>query len=271
MGDGSAAERPQRSPDELLQWFALGGETLVALSGGVDSACVARLALRGAPGRVRAATLVGPAVSEAEVQRATTVARALGIPHALVPVDPLLVESYRSNPTNRCYFCRSNETAALRAHGAALGVVRYVDGVHRDDLGDDRPGIVAMNEAGFEHPLLWAGWGKSEVRAFARAEALPNWDAPSDACLASRIPHGMAIDAALLGRVEAAESEMRARGYRRFRVRVTPTGARVEVDPAELDRLQRPEESATVIARLTGHGFEQVLIDPRGLTRRANS
>ncbi|HTT25463.1 MAG TPA: ATP-dependent sacrificial sulfur transferase LarE, partial [Thermoplasmata archaeon] len=230
---------PRRTAEELEEWFAMGGPTLVALSGGVDSGTVARLAQTAAAGRVRAATLVGPAVASAEVERARAVARAIGIPHDLVPVDPLALEGYRSNPSNRCYFCRSAETAALRRFGEPLGFVRFVDGVHRDDLGDARPGIRALDEAGFEHPLLWAGWGKAEVRAYARTAGLPNWDLPADACLASRVPHGTPIDAALLRRVEAAESDLRARGYTRVRVRVGPDGARVEVDPDELPRLVR--------------------------------
>jgi uncharacterized protein len=261
----------ERSAEELKDWFSAGGPTLVALSGGVDSAVVAALAQAAASGRVLAATLVGPAVAADEIARAVAVARTVGIPHELVPVDMLSVEGYRSNPANRCYFCRSTEASALRVRGDRLGIVRYVDGVHRDDLGDDRPGLLALREAGFQHPLVWAGWGKSRVREFARSSGLPNWDTPSEACLASRIPHGTRIEVADLRRVETAEAELRARGYRRVRVRIHGDGAKVEVDPDDLPRLLDGAESDSVEGLLLRHGFTHVTIDPRGYRPRANA
>ena len=236
----------------------------MALSGGVDSSLVAALAHAALGRRARAVTLTGPAVSRAEVERAETVARAIGIEHALVPADPLARAEYRANPSNRCYFCRSVETAALRQFGARASVTQYLDGVHLDDLGDDRPGIQAMDEAGFLHPLVWAGWRKADVRAAARDRGLPNWDQPSDACLASRVVHGQAISEPLLRRIEAAEDLLRADGFRRVRVRVRGTAARIEVDPEEVARLQEPERTERTTRRLLGLGFSAVAIEPGG-------
>ena len=269
--EGRGTARGPRPVEELLEGLASGGPTLVALSGGVDSAVTALLAHRADPGRTYAATLVGPAVSAFEADRAVRVARWIGIPHTLLPVDPLAVEGYRSNPPNRCYFCRTTETAALRRYGASLGIARYLDGVQRDDLGDVRPGIRALDEAGFEHPLLAAGWGKSEVRTWAHREGLPNWDAPSDACLASRIPHGIPVAAELLERIADSEADLRARGYGRIRVRIDGTGARIEVDPQEVARLLEPFERAEVTRRLKARGFTAVEIDPRGYGHRAHA
>jgi len=261
----------ERSPEEIADWFAAGGPTLVALSGGVDSAVVAALGRSALGDRLTAATLSGPAVALDELRRAREVADHLAIPHATIAADPLQDPAYRANPSNRCYFCRSAETAALRRWGAAHGIVRYVDGVHRDDLGDDRPGLRAMDEAGFEHPLLWAGWGKLRVRSYARSVGLPNWDAPSDACLASRIPHGVAVEEPLLRRIERAERFVHARGFRRVRVRVEGDGARIELDPGEIDRASAPPERAALEAGVRAEGFASVVIDPRGYARRANA
>lgn len=254
---------------EILRRIASSGRAAVALSGGVDSSVVALLARRALGEDAVAVTLVGPAVSHDEVERARAAARSIGVSHVLLPVNPLAVEGYRANPDNRCYFCRATETSAIAQWGSVHGVRQYLDGVHLDDLGDERPGLRAMDEAGFRHPLLEAGWRKDEVRTFARAEGLPNWDAPSDACLASRIAHGQPISRPLLERVERSESWVRGLGFRRVRVRVRGDLARVEVDPTDVGRLTEAATAERVVEALKGFGFAAVEIDARGYRARA--
>ena len=260
-----------RSEPEIVARLRGGGPALVALSGGVDSALVAALAREALGEDAEAVTLSGPAVSRAEVERARRVAESIGIAHVVLHADPLVRPEYRANPANRCYFCRSVETAVLRSFGDAKGIAQYFDGVHSDDFSDDRPGLRAMEEAGFWHPLAWAGWTKADVRAAARTRHLPNWDSPSDACLASRVAHGDPISRALLGRVEDAESVLLGRGFRRVRVRVRNGGARLEVDPAEVARLQSSPLSSEVIEAVRAMGFDPVTIDPNGYGGRRPS
>ena len=121
-----------------------------------------------------------------------------------------------------------------------------------------------MNEAGFEHPLLWAGWGKREVREEARRRGLPNWDQPSDACLASRVAHGDPVSAELLARIESAEKVLLDRGFLRVRVRVRSDAARIEVDPSEVPRLLEEPLASEVTAAVAQVGFRSVSVDPRG-------
>ena len=121
-----------------------------------------------------------------------------------------------------------------------------------------------MDEAGFDHPLLWGGWTKLDVRAAARERQLPNWDLPSDACLSSRIAHGEPITAELLERIELGESWIRGRGFRRVRVRSKGRGARIEVDRQDVPRM-RAEPFASEVRRVLGElGFDPVEIDPLG-------
>ncbi len=254
----------RRSSAELRTFLAGGGRTLVALSGGVDSSVVAALLYEALGAEALAVTLGGPAVSRSEIDAAREVASGIGIRHRVLSVDPLVRSEYRANPQDRCYFCRAVETAALREYGASHGVRRYVDGVHRDDLADDRPGLRAMDEAGFEHPLLWAGWSKADVRAEAERRGLPNRDRPSDACLSSRVAHGLPLTAELLGRIEAAERLLRDRGFRRVRVRVSATGARLVVGPDEVVRLLAEPIASELRASVRALGFDPVTIDPVG-------
>jgi len=261
----------RRSEEELLHHLRDGGPALVALSGGVDSSLVAALAHEALGPGVVAVTLSGPAVSAAELDRARAVAGVLGLRHEVAPADPMANARYRENPANRCYFCRSVETAALRSFGDARGVLQYLDGIQMDDLADDRPGIRAMDEAGFRHPLVWAGWTKADVRESARRRGLPNWDWPSDACLASRVAHGEALTGALLARVEAAEAVLLGRGFRRVRVRTRAGSARIEVDPGEVARLRAEPMASEVVAAVRALGFAPVSIDPEGYGRGARS
>ncbi len=272
MSDGTRTAPTRRTPSEVVLRIAAGGPALVALSGGVDSSLVAALAVEALGPSAVAVTLAGPAVGRAEVEAARSAALAVGIAHEVVPVDPLERPEYRANPTNRCYFCRSVETASLLAFGRGRGLVQFLDGVHVDDLSDDRPGLRAMDEAGFFHPLAWAGWTKADVRVEARVRDLPNWDRPSDACLSSRVAHGDPITAELLHRVEAAEAVLLGRGFRRVRVRVRANGARVEVDPGEVARLSTEPLATEVVRELRALGFDPVSVDPRGYgaSRREN-
>jgi len=255
---------PFRSEPEIVAHIAAGGPALVALSGGVDSSLVAAFAAEALGASAVAVTLEGPAVARSEVARARRVAAAIGIDHVVLPIDPLENPEYRANPTDRCYHCRTVETGALRAFGEPRRIAQYLDGVHVGDLADDRPGLRAMEEAGFHHPLVWGGWTKSTVRESAQRRGLPNWDQPSDACLSSRVAHGDPISAELLRRIESAEAVLLERGFRRVRVRVARGAARIEVGPDEVDRLSAPPLSDEIAERIRALGFSSVTIDPRG-------
>lgn len=240
------------------------GSVVVAFSGGVDSAVVAAAAHRVLGARALAVTIRGPAVAREEGERARQAAREIGIRHLEVGLDPVSDQRYASNPSDRCYFCRSMEGDALLSIARAQGLENVVDGMHRDDLGDDRPGLRAMNERNVHHPLLDAGLGKAEVRSLARLFELPNADAPSNSCLASRVAHGELITVELLGRVEKAEEELHRLGFRQVRVRTSRGKARVEVGPEEVFRLLEPRLRSEVEERLGQEGFSAVEIDPRG-------
>jgi pyridinium-3,5-biscarboxylic acid mononucleotide sulfurtransferase len=252
-------------PEErIVERLRAGGAALVALSGGVDSSLVAALLHEALGPEGLAVTLAGPSVASTEVDRAKQVARSVGIEHLVVEVDPLASPEYRANPSNRCYFCRAVEADRLLAVGRVRGIRQYLDGLHADDLGEDRPGRRAMDEAGFRHPLAEAGWTKAMVRAAARDRGLPNWDVPSDACLASRVVHGEAISRELLARIETGEAWIRAQGFRRVRLRARSGAARIEVDPDEVDRLRAEPLASHVRDRIRALGFAPVELDPHG-------
>jgi uncharacterized protein len=100
------------------------------------------------------------------------------------------------------------------------------------------------------------------VRRYSRDHALRTADKPSFACLSSRVPYGTAIDAALLRRIEAAETVLRDLGFRQFRVRHHQDLARVEVGVDELERAFALREA---IGRgLVAAGYAFVALDVFG-------
>jgi uncharacterized protein len=172
--------------------------------------------------------------------------------------DPRFVENSR----DRCYFCKAGMLDALAAVAEAHGGATLVDGANADDVGDHRPGMRAAAERGVLQPLLAAGVGKAEVRRLARELGLATWDAPQQACLASRVPYGEVITPDKLAAVAEAERALRTLGFRQCRVRHHGDVARVEVERDELERAfaLRDEISRSVHAA----GFTFVALDVDG-------
>jgi uncharacterized protein len=121
----------------------------------------------------------------------------------------------------------------------------------------------AAGEAGVLHPLLDAGIGKEQVRRLARRLGLPTWDAPQQACLASRIPYGAPITTGKLAAAAAAEAGLRELGFRECRVRHHDAIARVEVGEADLERAAGAAREE-IVRRLKALGFTYVTLDLAG-------
>ena len=238
------------------------GRVIVAYSGGVDSGLVARTVHDAIGGRALAILADTESFSRRELVEAREEAEEIGIPLRVVGMSELTSEDYRRNPANRCYFCREGLADELVPIARREGFAAIADGVNVSDLGDVRPGIRAMDEAGFWHPLVEAGLSKADVRALARGLGLSFWDKPSNACLSSRVPHGTPITIELLRRVETAEEVLRGRGFRQVRVRHEQETARIEVPPEDIPRLRTVE--LEVAAALRAIGYRSVVIDPAG-------
>lgn len=237
---------------------------LVAYSGGVDSGLVARVA-RDALGEDALAVLAdAESLSRRELDEARAGAEEIGIRLRILPVSELANPDYVANPKNRCYFCRKELARGLRPLAGELGFPAIADGVNLSDLGDHRPGIQAMDEEGFWHPLVEFGLAKTDVRELARRLGLSFHAKPSNACLSSRIAYGEVITLEKLQRVDAAEQEIRDLGFDVVRVRAHEGIARIEVPLEDLPRLIRPEVADRIVEAVRAAGFLHVTVDLRG-------
>lgn len=260
------SDRPAR--ERLIELLRDCGSMLVGYSGGVDSVFLARIAVEtlGASNVLAVTGKSGSLPSWME-DTAASVAERFGIPWLEVATEELEDPRYAANPSNRCYFCKSELWARLRPLADARGLRVVADGANADDVGDHRPGAAAAREHGVRSPLLEAGLTKSEIREWSRELGLPTWDQPAAPCLASRLPYGLAVTPGRLRRVDAAESALRALGLRDFRVRHHGDVARLEVHPSELPlALERATEA---VARVRAAGFVGVVLDIEGYRRGA--
>jgi uncharacterized protein len=112
-------------------------------------------------------------------------------------------------------------------------------------------------------PLADAGLTKADVRRYSRAHGLATAEKAAFACLASRIPHGVEVDAATLQRLERAEDVLRRLGYQQFRVRHHGHVARVELLAGELARAITQDREA-ILSGVRAAGYTWVALDLAG-------
>ncbi|MGH7229137.1 MAG: ATP-dependent sacrificial sulfur transferase LarE [Nitrospiraceae bacterium] len=240
---------------------------LVAFSGGIDSSLVLKIAHDSLASGAIAVTAVSPTFPEIELKTARRVGEEIGVRHLIIETDQLAIPDFVRNDAGRCYHCKTDLYQALQKLQLELNMGAMVDGTNLDDLGDDRPGIVAAREWGVRSPLVEAELSKAEVRTLAKELGLSNWDKPAAACLSSRIPRGSVITREKLTQVEQAESLLVQEGFRQFRVRQHGEIARIEIEEEELSRWIDPERRIRVSTQLKALGFRFVTLDLEGYRR----
>lgn len=240
------------------------GRTLVAYSGGVDSAFLAYICHRVLGEDALAVIADSPSLARAQLADAVAFAREQGFALEIISTDELSRSEYVRNDGARCFHCKDELFSVMEELRCARGFDAIAYGVNADDQGDFRPGQVAARNHHVAAPLLDAGLSKADIRDLARAAGLRVWDKPASACLSSRIEYGRPVTVEALRTVEQGEEILRALGFRQFRVRHHGETVRIEIAPDEMPHALTPQMAADFTRAFKALGYSFVTLDLEG-------
>jgi pyridinium-3,5-biscarboxylic acid mononucleotide sulfurtransferase len=255
--------------DRLFEILRALDRVLVAYSGGTDSAYLAWAANQVLGERAVAITADSPSIPASHKRDAAEYARVCGFRHEFIPTFEFDNPDYVKNDADRCFHCKDELFVRLEEVAAARGFENIIYGVNRDDLGDYRPGQKAAKIHEVKAPLVEAGLSKREIRELSRTAGLPFWDRPAAACLSSRVPYGTPVTPDTIKRIEAGEEELKALGFRQFRVRFHGELVRIEIAREELPRALDLEMAGRLTAVFKPLGFHYVTLDLEGYRQGA--
>ena len=240
------------------------GRTLIAYSGGTDSAFLAWAAHKVLGDDMLAVIADSPSLARAQLADATAFAGEHGIPLEIIITDELDRPEYVRNDSSRCFHCKDELFTVMEEFRTRRSFDSIAYGVNLDDQGDFRPGQAAAQQHCIAAPLREAGLTKQEIRDLACAAGLRIWDKPASACLSSRIEYGREVTREALSVVEQGEDAIRALGFRQFRVRHHGDIVRIEIARDELPRALSPDMAAEFARIFKALGFKFVTLDLEG-------
>jgi uncharacterized protein len=262
---------PQFDPDQLttkqehlFSTLRSLGRVLVAYSGGTDSAYLAWAAYQVLGDDAVAITADSASIPESHKRDAEKLAHDCGFHHEYIATHEFDNPDYVANNPDRCFHCKDELFRCMEQVANARGFEHIIYGVNFDDLGDYRPGQNAAKIHEVKAPLVEAKLTKAEIRELSRLAGLATWDRPAAACLSSRIPYGTPVTKETIKTVETGEEEMKALGFRQFRVRFHGELVRLEIAREELPRALTIEMLDSFSRIFKPLGFLYVTVDVDG-------
>ncbi|HUT27817.1 MAG TPA: ATP-dependent sacrificial sulfur transferase LarE [Methanomassiliicoccales archaeon] len=237
------------------------GKVAVAFSGGVDSTLLLKAALDSGAD-VTTFMAIGDTFSLKVQNNALELAEKMGVEVVLIKTDLVNDECFKRNWDDRCYICKSTIFRMIKKASQDEEITHILDGSQMDDLKEVRPGRAALMELNVRSPLVEVKLNKEDVRSLLKQMELPNWNATSNTCLATRIPYDVRITEEQLKRVNKAEALLAPFDFKQLRVRDHGYWARIEVAPEEIPRLF--SERGKVVELLRPLGYRRLSMDMEG-------
>jgi pyridinium-3,5-biscarboxylic acid mononucleotide sulfurtransferase len=239
-------------------------EIVVAYSGGVDSAFLLKAGVDILGDKARGIMAVSPTFPSREYDKAQETANIIGAKIFIIESHEMEDEKFRSNPVDRCYFCKNELFTEIQKIAESKQFYNLVDGSNFDDLGDHRPGMKALRELGVRSPLQEAGLTKAEIRILSKQLGLPTWDKDSLACLSSRFPYGETITIEKLKMVDEIENYLFDLGFRSIRARHQGNTLKIEVSPDYIQRFFDNTLRNSLVLKAKSLGYKYVTLDLEG-------
>jgi uncharacterized protein len=251
----------QRKLEDFLRTL---GRTLIAYSGGVDSAYLAWAAHQVLGQEMLAVIADSASLARTQLKDALAFVQEQSIPVEVMQTAEMERAEYVRNDRQRCFHCKDELFQVMQAFAGRRGFKSIAYGVNVDDQGDFRPGQNAARQHHAAAPLLEAGLTKAEIRELARHAGLRVWDKPASACLSSRIEYGRPVTLEALSAVEQGEEALHKMGFRQVRVRHHGEIARIEIAKDELSRALTLEIFTELNRVFKSLGFTYVTLDMEG-------
>lgn len=243
--------------EKLRKFFDENRSAALGFSGGVDSSYLLYAGIQ-AGAQIRPYYIKTPFQPAFELADAVRLTRELGVELTVLELNVLDLEKVRSNPGNRCYYCKQALFGALKRQAEADGFSLILDGTNVSDDAGDRPGMQAIQELQVRSPLRECGLTKDMIRQASREAGLFTWNKPAYACLATRVPFGESITEEMLTKIEHGENALFQMGFTDFRIRLFHQAARIQLPAVQM-------EQAVKMRRQLREGlspwFQEVLLD----------
>ncbi|MDR3242538.1 MAG: ATP-dependent sacrificial sulfur transferase LarE [Clostridiales Family XIII bacterium] len=240
------------------------GSVAVAFSGGVDSTFLLKTAHDVLGDKAVAATARSLSFPERELNEAKAFCARENIRHFVCESEELEIDGFCNNPVNRCYLCKNELFTKIWNIARGNNIAHVAEGSNTDDNGDYRPGLQAVTEHGVKSPLREAELNKEEIRALSKETGLLTWDKQSFACLSSRFVYGESITPEKLSMVDRAEQLLLDMEFTQVRVRIHGDMARIEIPPAEFEKITGRGHAEKIHSALKNIGFSYVALDLGG-------
>lgn len=250
---------------ENLTSFLRNKNAIVAFSGGVDSSLLAFLSNKYAKEAllVTEKSILYP---DDEIQLTSEFAKKYDINHLIIERNPLKDESFRVNPKNRCYICKTGLYKDIIKIKEERNFDIILDGSNLDDLSDYRPGMQALKELKITTPYIDFKINKQEIREISKYFNLEVQSKPSMACFSSRIPYDQDINEKKLDMIRGAESYLKnTYNLKQLRVRLHEGKlARIELLPEDIMKIMTDENIVKIKDKFKKLGFCYITVDLEG-------
>src|SRR5579859_5407664 len=130
------------------------GRTLIAYSGGTDSAVLAWAAYQALGDNMLAVIADSPSLARFQLDDALAFAREQQIPCEVLQTNEFDRPDYVRNDGRRCFHCKDELFTVMEEFAKARGFETIAYGVNVDDKGDFRPGQIAAARHRVAAPLL---------------------------------------------------------------------------------------------------------------------